>query len=129
MRDFSHSVDVLVKAYMNDTLTHGNDCACAVGNLIAHELGVNPKSSWNPEWLVGYVCGVNIEDGRREIETTGYTVNEILRIERAFENVLYSNDHDEWNYKGLMAVVDVLADIHEIDLTTREESKKLFVKV
>ena len=31
---FENSVSVLVRAYMNDTLIHGNCFACAVGNLI-----------------------------------------------------------------------------------------------
>lgn len=37
---FDKSVDILVKAYLNDTLVHGNCYACAVGNLVAAGLGV-----------------------------------------------------------------------------------------
>jgi hypothetical protein len=36
---FEQTVDVLVKAYLNDTLVHGNCCACVVGNLCAHAIG------------------------------------------------------------------------------------------
>jgi hypothetical protein len=36
---FENSVDVLVKAYLNDTLEHGQCHACAVGNLICAETG------------------------------------------------------------------------------------------
>jgi hypothetical protein len=39
MRDFNHTVNVLVKAYLNDTLRHNNCYACAVGNMIASANG------------------------------------------------------------------------------------------
>ncbi len=36
---------------------------------------------------------------------------------------------NDWMFNGLMAVVDVLADIHGINLEAKEEAKKLFIKV
>lgn len=39
MRDFNHSVNVLVKAYLNNTLAHSTCYACAVGNLVADGIG------------------------------------------------------------------------------------------
>lgn len=47
---FDHSVAVLVKAYMDDTLRHMDCATCAVGNLIADVCGyeiTNENSKWN----------------------------------------------------------------------------------
>lgn len=73
----------------------------------------------------------NFESNKREAESTGYTYEEIAKIENAFEwgwDDKFGQETDDDGYLGLMAVVDVLADIHGIDLTTREETKKLFIK-
>ena len=94
---FDQTVSVLVKAYLNDTLEHRNYCACAVGNIIAESIGakiipkVNSKAiskfKWlhdtydGHEWFISNTKPV----GRELIETTGYTVEEILRIEKSFE--------------------------------------------
>lgn len=59
---------------------------------------------------------------------TGYSVVELARIESAFESAPYGDNDDSWMFNGLMAVVDVLAEIHGIDLTTKESAKLLFVK-
>lgn len=36
---YQKTVDILVKAYFDDTLQHGNCYACAVGNIIAGNCG------------------------------------------------------------------------------------------
>lgn len=129
MRDFNHTVNVLVKAYLNDTLTHGDDCGCAVGNLIAHSIDVDPMQ-WDPSWHVYLRCGHRQEfkeEAIKEVAATGYSILEILRIEEAFEWVEFHPNNDLWVFNGLMAVVDVLAEIHGIDLKEREEAKALFV--
>lgn len=33
MRDFKHTMDLLVQAYFDNTLKHGNCSKCAVGNI------------------------------------------------------------------------------------------------
>ena len=138
---FDHTVSILVRAYLNDTLEHGNYCACAVGNLIAHEVGAeivlknNPlsvsKYKWiHPKYEGGeWFCGT---DKRMEqIKTTGYDLGEIFKIERAFEaqgpKYNYGTE-DQLMFNGLMAVVDVLAEIHGIDLEAKESAKLQFVK-
>ena len=60
----------------------------------------------------------------RAIAESGYSVDELARIEFAFESVPLGEDR---MFKGLMAVVDVLSDIHGVDLSVKEESKMLFV--
>ena len=61
-----------------------------------------------------------------QAEATGYTIYQLNAIERAFEGV--DELATDRMFLGLMAVVDVLAEIHGIDLKQREEAKLLFVK-
>jgi hypothetical protein len=128
---FDKTVDVLVKAYLNDTLVHGNDCACAVGNMICAALGYK-YGSWMANWHVAFVCQLGGQfkiDALKEVESTGYSVAEILEIERAFERAPGNHiDVDNWNFNGLMAVVTVLAEIDGISLEQAETARKLFVK-
>lgn len=163
---FSQTVDVLVKAYLNDTLQHRSCYACAVGNLVANGLQITMTKE-NLKWP-GFPyptneCGLpvgwgaafssdesgfsdivkqtidtyvlNVPAVKNQIKATGYKWQELARIEFAFESVDKrfdaddEIDYDVWMFDGLMAVVDVLADIHGVDLTFKEEAKKLFVKV
>jgi hypothetical protein len=169
MRDFNHSVNVLVKAYFYGDLEHQNCACCAVGNLMADACGYkiehlnDDKSLWTRsddrtvidpiEWV--HVFGTKTrEEGknffrRKKISVvntwfdlenvttsvnqwaakTGYSLVELARIENAFESAQYGENDDTWMFNGLMAVVDVLADIHGINLESKEEAKKLFVRV
>jgi len=152
MRDFNHSVNVLVKAYLNDTLVNGHPCGCAVGNLIADSYGLKVEA-WFDEYDELYLAKwdnsendgfawftlihplrlgreSNDELGREQISKTGYSECEVYRIEKAFEQFdgYYELSKDDIMFKGLMAVVDVLAEIHNIDLTTKDNAKALFVK-
>ena len=139
---FEKTVDILVKAYLNDTLEHGNYCACAVGNLIADAVGAKivegknhscSKYKWihheytGSEWYVSKTSS----DARKLIKSTGYTFDEIWEIEKAFEKERRCSDvtdTDQLMFNGLMSVVDVLAEIHGIDLKQREQAKLLFQK-
>lgn len=62
------------------------------------------------------------------IDQTGYSEVELAKIEFAFESADEGSTEDENMFNGLMAVVDVLAEIHGVDLTSKEQAKKLFVK-
>lgn len=53
---------------------------------------------------------------KEQIIATGYTIAELARIEFAFESASPNFD-DDAEALGLAAVIDVLADIHGIDLT------------
>jgi len=155
MRDFNHTVDVLVKAYLNDTLIQGSPCGCAIGNLIAHSLGKKVQitdarefeGNWDGDvatpydWFgvlrPGRLSGITLntidkKNGAFQLSIIGYSVIEIGRIESAFEEhegSFYNYNTDSSRFDGLMRVVDVLAEIHGIDLTAKEEAKLLFVKV
>lgn len=63
----------------------------------------------------------------KQIESTGYTVEEILEIEKAFEAALYDDEMTEipTQIHGLTAVLNKLAEIHEIkdDLIKENQTK------
>lgn len=132
---FENSVNVLVKAYMNDTL-HRLDChACAVGNIVADANGYNIRFWYDQfEWMnecdpiEPIWCKVSVESDK-QIKPTGYTRDQIRSIENAFMGHGYGEEMSIDNFDSLMRTVDRLAEIHNIDLTTREEYKKLFVKI
>lgn len=161
MRDFNHSVNVLVKGYLDDTLKHGNCYACAVGNLICDSMGFEWEKTlnrgiysvmWKNQvyptsnmiilgvltrilgWAAVFSTSLQVQiiemnnykgKAKEQIDSTGYTVEELARIEYAFETASKKGDY---MYNGLMAVVDVLADIHNVDLSSKEVSKELFKK-
>jgi hypothetical protein len=161
MRDFNYTVNVLVKAYLNDTLLHNDCCACAVGNLIADAIGAEiridgdpSRGTWSyetmwtrnknqiqPIWDQVFCTTPSGQTIRKEeykgwakkqIDTVGYSLEELAAIEFAFEDggdiEKQAPNDPEWMFNGLMAVVDVLADIHGIDLTQKEAAKLLFAK-
>lgn len=66
--EFSKTVDILVKAYLNDTLKHGNCYACAVGNIIADNMGFefckdDASAIKSPSWK-GQLYPAFSEDGQ-----------------------------------------------------------------
>ena len=154
---FDHTVQVLVQAFLNETLEKDNCQACAVGNLIAHAAGavyVRKPNTYNGnldlqaeprviDWL-GAIC---TSDGcdqslykeayldqpgiRAAFDSTGYSFEQLARIEYAFESnngvSLYATDSDN-EFAGLMGVIDVLADIHGLDLVVATQAKARFVR-
>ena len=141
---YEKTVSILVDAYMNDTLVHGDCGACAVGNLCAaygfkerespFEEGPT-RESWAELFYTGiggqYVNAQALKDPdvMAVINATGYHWKQLAQIERAFEMAPRGSSSDEWMFNGLMAVVEVLDLIHEnIDPAVTESSKKRFVK-
>jgi len=60
-----------------------------------------------------------------QIDSTGYTVEELASIEFAFEAVEQTGDV---MLKGLYAVYDVLCTIHEVDMQEVATGEEVFVK-
>lgn len=124
---FNKTISILVKAYQNDTLEHGICSACAVGNLC------NGSGAWSH---VFYTCtgGQIIKRGnyfgwiKETIDATGYTWQELAKIEYSFETAKKGSTHEEWNFNGLMAVCDALMKIHEATPEETESAKLQFVK-
>jgi len=154
---FENSVDVLLKAYLNDTLEHGNCYACAVGNLVANGLNRTLIKDWQEKrykWQgTNFHCDYPSKQGwakvfctigtpiyytqylrpdsyrgiaKEQIDSTGYTWRQLAKVEKAFESAKYGANEDDYMFNGLMAVIDVLAEIHGIDLTVRESAKVPF---
>ena len=147
---YRKTVDILVQAYMNDTLQHSNCHACAVGNLVSANIGIekfitkpdglliwsNGIPFWNDVHMFMSSVGIqNIDqtqykdEAKNQIDATGYTWQQTAEIEKAFESALYGNSEDEWMLNGLMAVIDVLDKIHEVnDPDVTQKTKASFVK-
>jgi hypothetical protein len=134
---YHKSVQILYDAYFNDTLEHGNCFACAVGNLVAGNLGllfesgtsflpgkivwvgyrtpgVHPAVSGWAEVIDGY--GLNLtkykEEPKRQIDSTGYTPQELATIEYQFE--FGERKTKDYMFDGLVNVLEVLKEIHEV---------------
>jgi hypothetical protein len=154
---FHHTVNILVQAFLNDELAHKTCSACAVGNIVAAATGTKPKrndelapiefdntffadGSFAMNGWYATISGTKSIEGECQIRATGYTVDELKEIEYVFEHApgdpgkpdegLFRGRCTDptWMFNGLMAVVDVLAEIHGIDLSTATEAKQLFVK-
>ena len=145
---FNRTVAVLVKAYQNDTLIHGSCCACAVGNLVAASCGIDDifdDDEWRKKALGGGFWGwafVFSTFGREQhiypenyrgpakfqIDATGYSWQELAKIEHAFETAPKGDNDDDWMLNGLLAVYDVLCEIHEVDKSEVQDAKLVFVK-
>jgi|SRR6187549_2836111 len=146
---FDHSVKVLLKAYLNDTLEHSNCQACAVGNLVAdannYKITIDNRLSLKVSWVgetnhwddVFMTCCFLRRQtikawkyngkSKQQIDSTGYSMNDLAKIEYAFEMADRGITNDDWIFNGLMAVIDVLAEIHNVDLNTVKETKELFI--
>lgn len=153
---FDKTVNILLEAYRNDTLQHSNCYACAVGNLVAANNGIeiNHKVhedcsrtlSWNDRgsmyestevtynnWFVLWSPHARpTEELERlaieEVLSTGYTLEECKKIEYAFENVSDDGGDDQYMLNGLLAVYDTLCDIHEVDRKEVEAGELVFTK-
>jgi hypothetical protein len=141
---YKKTVDILYDAYFNNTLVHGDFCACAVGNLIAANTGekillrntavhmdgrkrriMKLDSERSPEWIkVFYTVGINDTlfnscnykgFAKLEIDSTGYSLQELMKIEYAFEVANKGESEEDYLFNGLIAVLDVLSKIHEVE--------------
>lgn len=147
---FEKTVSILVKSYLDDTLEHGNCAACAVGNIIAHNCGFemiyrfgslnwkNEFVKWSEVFRTWNEFGRNhhqtierdnyIGKAKSQIRSSGYSLKNLAKIEFAFETANKGKSKEEYMFNGLMAVVDVLAEIHGIDLIVRDDAKLQFVR-
>lgn len=138
---FSQTVDKLIDWYFKDELKHGSCAHCVVGNLCGG------STLWSYLFMTDECTGKQLAQqygsstfrlfkfasefqllyGATQVcLKTGYMVNELARIEHAFETAPKGKSADEYMFNGLMAVVDVLADIHGVDLQTKEKYKFKF---
>lgn len=143
---FDRTVSILVNAYQKDTLEYADCKACAVGNLVCYNNGGKLKKiGTRIENIGGYWSGGwsgLIEIGRgnlkfsssefnkrkeKELLNTGYSLYELALIEFTFSKNRPYTAKDP-NFVGLMAIVDLLMNIHEANDLEIKEAKSLFVK-
>ena len=142
---FNETISILVKAYFDGTLRHNDCAACAVGNMVAARnncvlelddfICAYDKSGNefdNRLWFdlvhgLGF-SGDSLKSAQDQIQTTGYTLQEITDIELAFDYLGWNEENDTDGFKGLMNVVDTLQKIHECTDEEREEAKLKFVR-
>lgn len=144
---FHKTVGILVNAYLNDTLVHGDCFACAVGNICAGN-GIpkgNAQSNWlldenklnNALWGIAFkTCNgrqqfhkkKNKGNVKKVIKATGYNMVDLAKIEYAFETCPVGNNDYEHIFNGLMSVCDTLMQIHEATTEQTEQAKSLFKK-
>jgi hypothetical protein len=129
---FVKSVDILVHALQNGKLENMDSCNCAVGNLIAYRKG---KYVFSDKWvnvvdemrigkdrynlLCNSIGKVARQNALKTLATTQYTLEEIEKIEGAFENAsVRGNFVERRGYdpkEGLLRAIDVLGKIHEVE--------------
>jgi len=151
---YHKTVGILVDAYFKDTLVHGNCKACAVGNIVAANRGIGLYSNGkgNIEWE-REVCTIGVgwasvfstdpvfggqslrpdnydtPTAKEQIDATGYQWQELAKIEYAFESAPKATSDEDWMFNGLMAVIEVLDQIHEnTDPVVQQQSKARFLK-
>lgn len=144
---YQKTVDILVQAYFNDTLEHSNCSACAVGNIIAANNGIEfervidtpLKVYWkgenHPSWDIVFSTAFGKQErtpeyyagnAKDQIDSTGYAWQELAKVEYAFECAKRGRSNDEHMFNGLMAVIDVLDEIHEnkdTEATTKTKAR------
>lgn len=132
---YHKTVNILFDAYFNDTLEHGNYCGCAVGNIVAanmhktffkisyeNEIGVDwvGEEDGGRHWFFSIkpeelLCDeINQTKALAQIKSTGYSVEELIKIESAFESADYGVCRDERMFNGLVLVLNALKEIHEV---------------
>jgi hypothetical protein len=153
---YDKTVDILVQAYFNDALESWDCTACAVGNIVAANMGYRRKDGFVRKWIdkngqevdVAWSEVHTISFGetamfegcykglaKQQIDSTGYSFKETALIESAFEKGYGSREDNGHNinpkkmFNGLMAVIDVLDQIHKnTDGEATNKTKQRFQK-
>lgn len=130
---YKKTTDILFAAYFNDTLENGICTACAVGNIIAANMGYSfSKKCWISnqqqlmitEWDTVFITlggsqKINPtqyrDEAKKQIDSTGYHWQELAKIEFAFETADKGNSDEDYMFNGLVAVLEVLKSIHQVE--------------
>lgn len=127
---YNKTVDILFQAYYNDTLRHGDCYFCAVGNMVAAGCNFNFVSgmwdetihAWDDVFMTFNDAMYQrihennyVGEAKRQIDSTGYHWKDLSKIEYAFETADKGDSEEDYMFNGLVAVLEVLKQIHEID--------------
>lgn len=163
---FNKATEALYNAFFNGTLAKGNCAYCAVGNLVADSIGYKVEldtvyykeydSFPNTSWRHLFCTSSDVHDGTcirstrtddptliekalKEIQSTGYSEQELSKVEFAFEtntrihlDRYYQHSEQEIledQYNGLVAVFNVLLEIEGISNDGHIEKLKTHPKL
>lgn len=121
MKRYYKSLDILIEAFLKSKLKHNNICACAVGNMVQFHTNENISDSDDDEWysLLRNFNTTNHNIGKKQLASLPYTISEIIKIEKAFEDVLYEYcDRD-----GFHGLCNVSETLYQLEDWKEEESK------
>lgn len=132
-----NAINVFLDAINNGTLAKGTCCACAIGNLIADKINYkieeldHDTSKPNGVWW-DYVAGFNKK--AEILNKLDFTINEVIEIEKAFENNTKINYLSYYNsskkqiredqINGLKAVIEVMMSFDDV----KEDVDAVFTK-
>ena len=119
---YENAVNILLDAYNNETLFHGDCEYCAVGNILG-------TSKWNEDFTTCfgvqevYYFFNNRDYFKHYYHSKGFTREELMKIEYAFERSIYDTPEGYYYYErenvkkgqyiGLCAVLKVMAEMVE----------------
>jgi len=124
-----NSIEILQRAYIEEKLEAGDCDACAVGNLVAASNYEGKSMDWRFVFCTNkggeqYFYDYDKEEvyyirGLHAIEATGYSIEELAKIEHAFETAISKYDHDRLpthvsQWIRLKTVIKVLFEIEGI---------------
>lgn len=136
---YQETVDIILDAYNNKQLVHGDQCGCFIGNIVKKRYDVKPykgnsiEHAWSPDWFeVLYIKKngnkhfdkhldehLSEKEGLKQIKATGYSIDEIIQLEWAFEKEESEEEKldngDISQYQGMKAALKKLAEIHDRD--------------
>ncbi len=138
------AIDIFLDAINNNTLAKGTCKACAVGNMVAHGMGITaiiPQNDedhcaiaenehWSALFFETSAFKFEKDKGKKCIEATEFSLNEIIAIETAFEH----NTSIRWTeyvhtdekeiradqINGLKAVVEVMLGFDDVKADVKE---------
>ena len=139
---YQKTVDLLLDAYNNNDLEHGDCSACAVGNICKGNTGwtfyfYTPKNGKQTKAAAIFADDFrDKEDFEKIFPTIGYTLEELAKIENVFEKSIKKDrvrltgcDKKLGQMIGLKAVFKLLKKIHSAEPQIEEVSKIRLEKV
>lgn len=137
---YKKTVDTLYEAYFNDALEHNVCTACAVGNILGfmdwNNLFTTTKYEPSFSQVLLQTDGIYYSKYDKEclsniklieqIEKSGYSWQELAKIEFAFESAPEGKSDEDYMFNGLVAVLEVLKNIHDIEDEASLENVKRF---
>lgn len=137
---YKKTVDILFDAYFKGTLEHSDCNACAVGNIVAANCDEYVTQNRGFGWPRVFTTVTNSDgshqqiitpdnydgEAKRQIEVTGYSWKQLAKIELAFETADKGTSDEDYMFNGLVDVLEVLKEIHQVEDEPAQTSKTRF---